>query len=180
MVSTSAVHGTLNQTGPHGRRPKRTPLLRKSHNKDQLIFAKEYQDKPQSFWENVLWTDETQIELFGNAHQQFVYRRCNEAYKEKNNSKAWWRTHNAVGLLCCIWYWRPWLYHRNHEIRELSRDFRVKCPSSVRKLGLSQGSQVLQQDKDPKHNSNRNGWKRKKRTVLKWQSQSDGKKKDIC
>ncbi|KAK3523448.1 hypothetical protein QTP86_033613 [Hemibagrus guttatus] len=46
--------------------------------KEQLVFAKEYLDKAQS-WENVLWT-----ELFGNAHQQFVYRRRNEAYKEKN------------------------------------------------------------------------------------------------
>ena len=25
--------------------------------------------------DNVLWTDETKVELFGNAGQQFVYRR---------------------------------------------------------------------------------------------------------
>src|SRR4029434_1702963 len=60
------------------------PLLRKRHKKERLIFAKEYLDTPQSFWENVLWTDETKIELFGNAHQQYVYRRRNEVYKEKN------------------------------------------------------------------------------------------------
>ena len=75
---TSTIRRTLNQTGLYGRRPRKTPLLRKRHKKDL------YLDKPQSFWENVLWTDETKIELFGNAHQQFVYRRRNEAYKEKN------------------------------------------------------------------------------------------------
>ena len=61
-------------------------MLRKRHKKangNRLIFAKEYLDKPQSFWENVLWTDETKIELFGSAHQR-VSRRRNEAYKEKN------------------------------------------------------------------------------------------------
>lgn len=41
-------------------------------------------DKPQLFRENVLWINETKIEFFGNAHQQFVYRQQNEAYKEKN------------------------------------------------------------------------------------------------
>lgn len=36
------------------------------------MFAKEHQDKPQSFWENVLWTDETKIELFGNTPTVFT------------------------------------------------------------------------------------------------------------
>ncbi len=75
MVSTSTIHRTLNQAGLHGQRPRKTPLLKKRHTKERLIFAKEYLNKPQSFWENVLWTDETKIELFGNLHQQFVYRR---------------------------------------------------------------------------------------------------------
>ncbi len=75
MVSTSTIRRTLNQAGLHGRRPKKTLLLKKRHTKERLIFAKEYLNKPQSFWENVLWTDETKIELFGNLHQQFVYRR---------------------------------------------------------------------------------------------------------
>ena len=39
-----------------------------------------YLGKPKSFWENVLWTDETKVELFGKA----VYRKLNESFKEKN------------------------------------------------------------------------------------------------
>ena len=80
MVSTvpykSTIHRTLNQTGLYGRRPRKTPLLRKRHKKERLIFAKKYLDKPQSFWENVLWTDETKIELFGNAHQLLWIGNC--------------------------------------------------------------------------------------------------------
>lgn len=45
---------------------------------------KENLDKPQAFWDNVLWTDETKVELFGNAHKQFVHRRHNEVFEEKN------------------------------------------------------------------------------------------------
>ena len=43
---------------------------------------KENLDKPQAFLDNVLWTVETKVELFGNAHKQYVRR--NEAFKEKN------------------------------------------------------------------------------------------------
>ncbi|KAG2468648.1 TC1A transposase, partial [Polypterus senegalus] len=45
-----------------------------------------YLRKPKSFWANVLWTDETKVELFGKAHHSAVYRKRNEAYKEKNNT----------------------------------------------------------------------------------------------
>ena len=54
------------------------------HKKDRLEFSKMHIDKPQSFWENVLWTDETKLELFGRSHQLYVRRWKNEAYKEKS------------------------------------------------------------------------------------------------
>ena len=102
MVSTSTTCRTLNQTGLHGRMPRKTPLLRKRHKKERLIFAKQYLDKPQCFWENVLWTDETKIELSGNAHQQFVYRWCNKAYKEKKTLPTVKHGGGSI-MLCCIW-----------------------------------------------------------------------------
>ena len=43
-----------------------------------------YVTKPQSFWENVLWTDEMKVELFGQGHHGTVYRKRNKAFKEKN------------------------------------------------------------------------------------------------
>ena len=46
--------------------------------KERLEFAKIHIDKPQSFRENVLWTDETKLENFGKSPSS-----KNEAYKEK-------------------------------------------------------------------------------------------------
>ncbi|KAI4884482.1 hypothetical protein NFI96_008952 [Prochilodus magdalenae] len=74
-VSDRTIRRCLSQSGLNGRRPRRTPLL----NKARLDV-----DKPQSFWENVLMTDEKKMELFGKAHQLYVHRRKNEAYQEKN------------------------------------------------------------------------------------------------
>ena len=133
MVSTNTIRRTLIQTGLHGRRPRKTPSLRKKHKKEQLIFVIEYLDKPQSFWENVLWPNETKIELSGNAHQQFVYRRHNEGKQHRTNSKAWWRIHDAV---------------KSENYQEI---LEWNVQPTVRKLSLSQRSWVPQQDEDPKH-----------------------------
>ena len=37
-----------------------------------------------SFWERVLLTDETKIELFGHNYQNHVWRKDGEAYSPKN------------------------------------------------------------------------------------------------
>ncbi len=75
MVSTSTIRRTLNQAGLHGQRPRKTPLLKKRHKKGRTDLCQRVPGQTTIFLENVLWTDETKIELFGNLHQQFVYRR---------------------------------------------------------------------------------------------------------
>ena len=41
--------------------------------KEQFIFVKENLNKPQAFWNIVLWTNETKVELFVNALKQYVW-----------------------------------------------------------------------------------------------------------
>ena len=82
-VSTCTIHHQFNERGFNGRRPTRTPLLRHTHKKARLEFAKTHLNNSKSFWENVLWTDETKLELFGKAHHLYVYKKQNEAFKEK-------------------------------------------------------------------------------------------------
>lgn len=177
MVSTRTIRRTLNQAGLHGRRPRKTPLLKKRHKKGRLIFAKEYLDKPQSFWENVLWTDETKIELFGNGHQQFVYRRRYEAHKEKNTLPTVKHGGGSIMLWGCFAASGTGGLDRITGIMK-SEDYqgileRNVLPS-VRTLGLRRRSWVLQQDKDPKHTSkSTQEWlKRNKWTVLNWPAMS--------
>ncbi|PTA42284.1 hypothetical protein C8054_31545 [Micromonospora sp. RP3T] len=69
-MSARTIRCHLNEKGRYGRRPRRTPLLTQ-----RLEFAKTYVTKPQSFWENILWTDETKVELFGKGHHGTVYRK---------------------------------------------------------------------------------------------------------
>lgn len=68
-VSDRTIRRFLSDSGLNGRRPRRTPLLKEKHFKNAgLEFAKMHIDKPQYFWEDVLWTDETKLELFGKSH----------------------------------------------------------------------------------------------------------------
>ena len=83
-VSAQIIHCHLNEMKCYGRRPRGTPLPTQRHKKAKLQFGRTHLSKPQSFWENVLWTDETKVELFSKARHSTVYRKLNEAYKEKN------------------------------------------------------------------------------------------------
>ena len=84
IILTCTIRRQLNERGLYGRRPRRKPLLKDRHKKAWLEFAKTHLNKPKSFWENVLWTDETKLELFGKSHRLCVYRKRNEAFKQKN------------------------------------------------------------------------------------------------
>uniref|UniRef100_A0A8C5WKK4 Transposase Tc1-like domain-containing protein n=1 Tax=Leptobrachium leishanense TaxID=445787 RepID=A0A8C5WKK4_9ANUR len=58
-VSAQTIRRTLRNEGLHARTPRRTPLLSPKNKKSRLQYAKSHVDKPQKFWDSVLWTDET-------------------------------------------------------------------------------------------------------------------------
>ena len=68
QVSVSTVKRVLR--GCHARRK---PLLQKWHLKARLKFAADHMDKEKAFWNKVLWSDETKIELFGH-NRRYVWR----------------------------------------------------------------------------------------------------------
>ncbi len=45
--------------------PERKPLLKMTHKKARKQFAEDKQTKDMDYWNHVLWSDETKINLFG-------------------------------------------------------------------------------------------------------------------
>ena len=76
------ISNEMLRNGLKPRRPKKTPLLLKRHKDARLIFVR--QEKENSFWERVLWTDETKIDLFGHNYRNHVERKDVAAYSPKN------------------------------------------------------------------------------------------------
>ena len=41
-------------------------------------------NQPQDFWNNVLWTDETKVEMFGHNARRHLWRKPNTTYQHKH------------------------------------------------------------------------------------------------
>lgn len=62
------------------RKPFINPLTRKL----RLNFAKRYVDKDKTFWENIIFADESAFELFVTKKGQWTWRRPNERFKAEH------------------------------------------------------------------------------------------------
>ena len=80
--STSLVRKTLLNYGLHARVAFRKPLLTQSHRHFRKKFASEFVLKPTTFWKNVIFSDETIIELSPNR-RILVRRPLKSGIEEK-------------------------------------------------------------------------------------------------
>ncbi len=82
-ISHDTIRRTLQRNGMHGCRPRKKPLLKPRHKKARLEFARAHADKDEDYWDSILWSDETKINVFGTDGFKTVWRRKGEEYKEK-------------------------------------------------------------------------------------------------
>ena len=79
----TTIRRTLNKVGFHGRVPRKMPLLSAKHSQACLKFAKDHVDRPSKYWNNVLRSDETKIELFGHMDRHYVLCKPGTAFEKK-------------------------------------------------------------------------------------------------
>ncbi len=99
-VSAQTIRYTLHQIGMHGWCPRRKHLLKMMHKKPTQ-FAEDKQTKDMDYWNHVLWSDETKINLFGSDCGNQV-RSTKISVSCLQSSKPWMPT-------CPVTYWsRAW------------------------------------------------------------------------
>ncbi len=82
LVSAQTIRHTLQQVSLHGRYPRRKPLLKLAHKKACKQFAEDNLVKSMNYWNHVLWSDESKVNLFDSDGIQHVWRCPGEEYQE--------------------------------------------------------------------------------------------------
>lgn len=152
-VSASTIRRALHANGLHGRFPRKKPLISAVNQKKRRDYAKRHENKDVSFWNNIIFTDESKFEVFGQKKPVKVWRTKNNEYADQNlittvkhggGSVMVWgcMAASGVGNLVFIESTRNKMDYLNILKNNLL--------TSVEKLGL-QGSWIFQQDNDPKH-----------------------------
>ncbi|KAI4899905.1 hypothetical protein NFI96_019485, partial [Prochilodus magdalenae] len=83
-VTKATISNTLRRQGLRSCSARRVPLLKPVHIQARLKFAREHLDVPEEYWENVIWSDETKVELFGKNTTRRVWRKVNAELHPKN------------------------------------------------------------------------------------------------
>ncbi len=121
-VSAQTIWRTLHKIGLHGCHTKRKTLLKMMHKKAPKQIAEDKQTKDMDYWNHVLWSDETKINLFGSkwcqaylaATRWGVQRQLCLAY-----SQAWWWECHGLGLHECCRHWGATVHWGNHECQHV-------------------------------------------------------------
>ncbi len=175
-VTKTTISNTLRRQGLKSCSARRVPLLKPVHVQARLKFAREHLDDPEEDWENVIWSDETKIELFGKNSTCHVWRRKNAELHPKNTIPTvkhgggnimLWGCFSAKGpgrLICVKERMNGAMY------REILSE---NLLPSARALKMKRGW-VFQHDNDPKHTARATKERLRKKhfKVLEWPSHS--------
>ena len=172
-VSKTTIRRSLHANKLFGRHARKKPILTNTHKRKHLEFAKRHWDFN---WDRVLLSDETKIELFGNKHSKWVWRKTKDEYAKKHLMPNVKYRGGSVMLWACFSSKGPGNLVRVHGIMTALnyQDILNKnLMASARKLKMGR-HWVFQQDNDPKHvaKSTQKWFSSHKLKVLPWPSQS--------
>uniref|UniRef100_A0AAX7UC00 Transposase Tc1-like domain-containing protein n=1 Tax=Astatotilapia calliptera TaxID=8154 RepID=A0AAX7UC00_ASTCA len=83
-VHRTTISRALHNVGLYGRLARRKPLLTENHKKSRLQFATSHVGDTANMWKKVLWSDETNMELFGPNAKRYVWRKTNTAHHSEH------------------------------------------------------------------------------------------------
>ncbi|GFS52435.1 transposable element Tc1 transposase [Trichonephila clavipes] len=83
-VSAETVRRVLRKAGYNGRVARKKALIGKRNRVKRLKFAKEHILKPQQFWNEVIFSDESKFNIFGSDGRRMVWRKPNTSHHPKH------------------------------------------------------------------------------------------------
>ena len=184
-VSKSIIKRRLHQSKYRGFTTRCKALVSLKNKKTRLEFTKNHLKEPVQFWNNILWTDETKINLYQNDGKRRVWRREGTAHDPKHTTSsvkhgggsvmAWaCMAANGTGSLVFIDDVTADKSSRmNSEVFRAILSAHIQ-PNASELIGRHLHLHTVQMDNDPKHTAKatKEIFKAKKWNVLQWPSQS--------
>lgn len=179
QISLSTVKERLQKAGLNGRVSIKKPLLRRGNKKKRLEWAHAHKNWTVDDWKQVLWTDESKFEMFGQKRRVYVRRGPSEKMHPDAITPTVKHAGGSVMVWGCFSYAGVGDLHRikgtldqkgYHSILKMHA-----IPSGMRLIGRGF---LFQQDNDPKHTSKlcatylKNKEDRGELKIMKWPPQS--------
>ena len=152
-VTKPTISNEMLRNGLKSRRSSKTPLLLKRHRDARLKFVRQHKEKENSFWESVLWIDETKILLFGHNYRNHVWRKDGEAYSPKNTVQTVKFGGGSIMISGCFSsksVGKISVIDGKMNAQKYEQILQENVMSSVESLELP-SDYIFQQDNDPKH-----------------------------
>ncbi|GFV47671.1 transposable element Tc1 transposase [Trichonephila clavipes] len=86
LSNEEAVRRVLRKAGYNGRVARKKPFIGMRNRVKRLKFAKEHILKPQQFWNEVIFSDESKFNIFGSDGRRMVWRKPNTSHHPKHTS----------------------------------------------------------------------------------------------
>lgn len=175
-VSHNTIRRVLHKQNLKSRPAVRKPLISKRNATKRLQFARDHISKGQSFWDSILWSDESKYNVFGSDGRRRVWRLPNQALNPKNLNPTVKHGGGSVMVWGCM---AANGVGKMEFVDGIMDQFKYQgildrnLKESARQLGLGR-RYTFQQDNDPKHSakSTMEYFKRNKIVKLDWPPQS--------
>lgn len=172
-ISPRSIRRRLLNASLPSRSPRKVPLLSKKNIRDRLTFARTNLHRPN--WKNVLWSDETKVNLFGSDGKQYVRRPANAAFDPRYTLKTVKFGGGNIMVWGCFSYYGVGPLHliEGNMNKEMYKDIltNVMLPYAEENMPLVW---QFQQDNDPKHTSKlvKTWFQDQKIPIMTWPAQS--------
>ncbi|GBM31367.1 Transposable element Tc1 transposase [Araneus ventricosus] len=149
-VNPETARRVIRSYGYNSRVARRKLFVNERTRKLRLDFAKSMVDKDISFWESIIFVDESKVNIFGSDGQISVWRKPNEEINPKNLLPT--VKHGEGGIMVCGCFAASGMENLVSlkiiwtNISILKENLKI----SAQKLGI-QNIFKLYQDNDPKH-----------------------------
>ncbi|XP_065363321.1 uncharacterized protein LOC135956697 [Calliphora vicina] len=151
--SAETIRRVLRKHDFNGRVARKKPFINKKNQAARLKFAKEHINKDSSFWEPVIFADESKFNIFGSDGQTYVWRKPNTELQNQNLKP----TVKHGGGSVMVWACMSSSGVGNLQFIEttMNKDvyldiLKANLLQSAEKLGIRQQFRFYQ-DNDPKH-----------------------------